>query len=82
MSGKLHIPGPSGTATACARQLNNHRDTRAQLADKVTIAATAEEYISALRDGKACRHCGRAAKLLPKITRAPTRHEGENDSDE
>ncbi len=67
---KLHIPGLGGrAATACARQLNNHRASRAQDAANATVATSLAEYSIALQDGKACRHCGRAVGLLPKLIR-------------
>lgn len=68
---KLHIPGPSGYAiTACGRQLNNHRNTRVQDTANVVLADTAGAYFDSLDKGKACRHCGRAVGLLPKIARS------------
>lgn len=67
---KLHIPGSPGlTVTACGRQLNNHRTTKAQDAIGAAVSTTAQEYLTALASGKACRHCGREAGLLPRLTR-------------
>ena len=79
MSQKLHIP--SGfAATACGRQLNNHRDARAQDAANAAIASTTGEYLQALQDGKACRHCGRVAGLVPKLVRV-TRNTSDEESE-
>lgn len=74
---KLHIPGPGLQRTACARQLNNHRADRAQDAVGASLATNIHEYLTALADGKACRHCGRAAGIVPRITRAIADDEGE-----
>lgn len=53
----------------CGRQLNNHRSARSQDSVNATMAGTLEEYMAALADGKACRHCGRVAGLVPKLVR-------------
>lgn len=81
---KLHIPGSDPSRPLCGRQLNNHRDSRAQLSDKVTIAGSYEEYLNGLGNGKACRHCGRVAGLVPKLVRRVREQEvdDEGDSDE
>ncbi len=77
---KLHLPGPAGLATACNRQLNNNRVGRAQTASNVVLAATADEYFQALRLGRACRHCGREAGLITRVTRV-IRDEQDEDAD-
>ena len=84
MSGKLHIPGVSGNTTLCGRQLNNHRSARAQDAANATVATSLQQYLDALAQRKACRHCGRVAGILPKlvrVTRNTDSDEGDN-SDE
>lgn len=79
---KLHIPGPEGFAlTSCGRQLNNHRADRAQDAKGASLAVSLTEYMDALKSRKACRHCGRASGILPRVIRAPIRTDW-GDSDE
>lgn len=81
--GKLHIPGPGPSAQPlCGRQLNNHRTSSSQLADLVTYAATADEFMQALRAGKSCRHCARVSGLLPALRRTSRDETGEDSDNE
>lgn len=82
--GKLHLPGPSGQATACGRQLNNHRTAQAQNASNAELATDLQQYLDGLDKNQSCRFCGRAAGLLPKLTRSQSQpqHEDGADSDE
>lgn len=86
--GKLHLESLGGPL--CGRQLNNHRETRSQIADKVQFASSTEQFLQALKTGEyqdevaavflkggACRHCAREAGLLPRVTRAIADGEGE-----
>lgn len=83
MSGKLHLPGPGLTPTACGRNLNNNRAGRSQTASNVIIAANLAEYMTALHDRKACRHCGREAGIIARVTRVSRDDQDEGDeSDE
>lgn len=84
---KLHLPLSRGdsleslTVTPyCGRQLNNDRTARAQTASRIAYAGSVVEYLQALSTGRpgACKHCGRAARLVPRITRTVR----EQDSDE
>ena len=83
MTSKLHLPGP-GSAPLCGRQLNNHRASLQQVADKVQFTSTLEQFGDALQ-GKsreqACRHCARVAGLLPKLVRGP-RFEGDEEDEQ
>ena len=85
---KLHLPLSQGStldnltvSPYCGRQLNNDRTARSQTASQVSYAANVVEYLQALSTGKpgACKHCGRVAGLLPRLTQAAR---DEQDSDE
>lgn len=79
MASKLHIPGP-GAGPLCGRQLNNHRSEGSQVSDRAVLAPTYEAFLTGLNEGKACRHCARAAGLLPRLVRGP-RFEGDEAED-
>lgn len=72
MTTKLHLN--IGSKPACGRQLNNHREARAQLQDLVVLADSYEVFVSALTASRpqACRWCARTAGLLPPVTRRIT----------
>jgi hypothetical protein len=89
LRGKLHLPrltgGDSGVESLgvvplCGRQLNNHRRERSQLADKIELAESLEEFTYQLTGGKACRHCAVDAGLLVRTQQV--REESEDCSDE
>lgn len=79
MPSKLHLNLSS--QPACGRQLNNHRQARSQQSDAMLLAPSYEVFLLALTapKPKACRHCARAAGLLPPVTRRQLEPE---DSDE
>lgn len=87
---KLHLPLSQGdsldsltVSPYCGRQLNNDRTGRAQTASQVSYAGSVDEYLEALRTGRpgACKHCGRAAGILPRLTRT-VRDEQDSDGEE
>ncbi len=52
----------------CGRQLNNHREAKSQLADKLEFAGSLEEFVYQLLSRKGCRHCAIKAGLLVRPT--------------
>lgn len=81
MPSKLHIPGPGGKPL-CGRQLVNDRSGRTQTDSGRSLAATLDQYMAELVKGKACRHCGREAGILPRIIRTVRAEAEEDNNDE
>lgn len=79
---KLHIPGSGKAATACGRQLNNHRADRVQDSSNAAIAGSLDEYLTALEQGKACRFCGQASGIIPKPVRRSREEQNWGDEDQ
>lgn len=76
MPSKLHLN--ISNKPACGRQLNNHREARAQLQDRALLVDF-EGFKVALGNSllnlpgyKACRHCAKATGLLPRVSKRQT----------
>lgn len=84
MPSKLHIQLASTGKPLCGRQLVNHRSAREQTDAGRDFATNTEQFMTALGERKACRHCAREAGLIPRVTRTvrDEMDEGEGDSGE